>query len=227
MRLGFAVTVAAAGAAVAVALTLLAITQAGKANGNPMAIAAIVLQAVGFLGTGLGLVSAVGKFIKAGLTQTWSAVASNCLSFSNNLKSAFTKGKGLGVIGLVVAMVMSFANLIAQSALGVPAGSLAWDSALAGGIAGALAALLMFLLFTALGPIGSVIQAVFALVDMLVGLICNLTGAAEKAPTVAKWFCGGLTGLITNIFKTLIYSGNVIMDMQDEDRLQLRDSVST
>ena len=148
-------------------------------------------------------------------------MASDCLLFKANLNSAFTKAKIMGFVGAVVAGVMSFATVITLSALGVPAGSLAWDNALATGIAGAITALVMFIVFTALGPIGSVIQAIFALVDMLAGMICKLTGAAEKAPVVARWFCGGLTGLVTNIFKTLIYSGNVIVDMQDEDRIDL------
>jgi hypothetical protein len=120
----------------------------------------------------------------------------------------------------VVAIAMNALVFIMQWGSGMAVGSLEWDSALAGAIAGSIAAIILFVIFNAFGPWGTLIQACLALIDMLVGFICTLTGAYEKAPVVAKWFCGGITGLVTNFFKMWIYSGNVIVDMSAKNRLE-------
>ena len=212
-------TAIGAGLVVAGGLACLIIMMVSAAkNGDTMKIVADVMLATGLIFAGFGVITAVGRLVRAvadlgGL----SAVAKAARAIGANLGKSFELTKCLTV---VIAIAMNFLVFMMQWGSGMAVGSLGWDSALAGAIAGSLAAILMFVIFNTFGPIGTLIQAILALVDMLVGLICTLAGAYDKAPTVAKWFCGGITGLVSNFFKMLIYSGNVIMDMSAKNRLE-------
>jgi hypothetical protein len=174
--------------------------------------------ATGLVLTGFGVITAMGRLVrKVAEAGGWKAAGKAAFALRTNLKSSWELTKCLTT---VVAIAMNALVFIMQWGSGMAVGSLEWDSALAGAIAGSIAAIILFVIFNALGPIGTLIQACLALIDMLVGLICTLTGAYEKAPVVAKWFCGGVTGLITNFFKMWIYSGNIIVDMSAKNRLE-------
>ncbi|HSN76016.1 MAG TPA: LamG-like jellyroll fold domain-containing protein, partial [Anaerolineae bacterium] len=187
-------------------------------NGDTVKVIADVLLATGLILTGFGVITAMGRVVRAVAEKgSLAKVLQAALGLSTNLKNSWELSKCLTT---VVAIAMNFLVFMMQWGSGMAVGSLGWDGALAGAIAGSLAAMLMWVIFNAFGPIGTLVQAIIALVDMVVGFICTLTDAYEKQPVVAKWFCGGVTGLITNLYKSAIYSGNVMVDMKAKDRVQ-------
>ena len=213
------VTAVLAGLVVAGGLACLAILLASALkNGDTVKVIADVMLATGLIFTGFGVITAMGRLVRQVAEKgSWSAVRAAAWNFGKNLKSSWELTK---VLGTAVAIAMNFLVFIMQWGSGAAVGSLKWDSALAGAIAGSVSAILMFIIFNALGVIGTLIQACIALIDMVVGMICTLTGAAEKQPEVAYWFCGGITGLVTNYFKAIYYSGHVIIDMSAKNRVQ-------
>ena len=141
------------------------------------------------------------------------------LNLGTNLKKQL--GADASVLGTVVAIAMNFLVFIMQWGSGMAVGSLQWDSALAGAIAGSLGAILMFVIFNMFGPIGTLIQACIALVDMLVGLHLHAHRSCGEA---ARWSPSGSAAASPALSPTssrcCIYSGNVIVDMAAKNRLQ-------
>ena len=208
----------ATGLVVAGGIACLAIMMASAAkNGDTMKVIADVLQVTGIVLAGFGVIAAVGRLVRAAAKTGWAAVGKAALALGTNLKNSWELSKCLTT---VVAIAMNFLVFMMQWGSGMAVGSLEWDNALAGAIAASLGAILMWAFFNAFGPIGTLVQACIALIDMLVGFICNLTGAYEKAPMAAKWFCGGITGFVNNFIKMWIYSGNVMVDMEAKNRME-------
>ena len=186
------------------------------AKGGDAAVA--VLQTLGVIGATAGVVIALGKFLKAGMTGTLSPTLKNFSNAFHAIKGASSKVKGaMFLVGLGVNLAMNVASFLIQWL----AGGARASSAGATLAASLTVTLLYFFLFTLLGAIGSLIQAVIGLIDILVGLICNVAGVtAEKNAMAYKWACGGITGALVNGIKALFYAGNVMVDMKDPDRLQ-------
>ncbi len=98
-------------------------------------------------------------------------------------------------------------------------GSLAFDDALATVVATVIVAALM-LAISAIPVVGELIVLVIGLIDAVIALICNLTGASEHGSSFVKnYICGGITGLLTKAIKFLIYSQTPMVDLQHDNRL--------
>ena len=102
-------------------------------------------------------------------------------------------------------------------------GSMSTDSAFAGAIAATIVTVILFLIFTALGPIGAIVGAIFGLINAMASLICSALPQKMQSSKAGVWLCGGITGAITNLMKRLIYSGTIMVKMAptDYDRLSL------
>lgn len=203
MKLGTRAKVAGIGLAVAAATTLVLSFALGKDTDTIGMVARVLLginlaiATQGAVSAIVGTAKAIGQFVqKMG-------------------KGNFSK---LGGLGLALQGAIVWAAFAVQCALGdMPFGSMAMDSAAAGAIGATLAAVLLFVVLTALGPIGTLIKALIAVIDALVMLICNaFLSVEQQASKAGQWLCGGITGLVGNIIKYIIYTGTIIPDMRDD-----------
>ena len=183
------------------------------AKGGDAAVA--VMQTLGVILATFGVISALGKFFKAGELTLG---LKNFARAFQAIKGTSAKIKGtMFLVGLAVNLALNVASFLIQWLVGGARAS----SAGATLAASLTVTLLYFFVFTLLGPIGALIQALIGLIDILIGLICNVAGlTAEKNAMAYKWVCGGLTGALVNGIKALFYAGNVMVDMKDPDRLQ-------
>ena len=177
---------------------------------------AAVVQTLGVVAACFGVIAAVGKVLK---TVNW--VRHEFVKVIQRIarsSRAPPQGEGaMALVGLGIGLAMNVASFLIQWLVG----GMRLGSAVSTLAASVTVTLIFFFLFTALGAIGSLIQSVIGLVDILVGLICNAAGVtAEKNAMAYKWACGGITGALVNGIKALFYAGNVMVDMKDPDRLQ-------
>lgn len=76
-----------------------------------------------------------------------------------------------------------------------------------------IAATLLFALATLGGPIGAAIAAIIGAIDAIAGIICDTLSAENRRKTAAQWLCGGISGLIANIFT--FYNSNPLVGIKD------------
>ena len=96
-------------------------------------------------------------------------------------------------------------------------GSSAFAGELAYAIASMVVTIILFVVFAVLGAIGAIVQAIFGMINAIASLICSALPEKAQKSQAAYWLCGGITGLITNFFKWLIYAGTIMVDMDPDD----------
>ena len=209
----------AAGVVIAGAVACLSIllVRAGK-TGDWRASIAAVTQTIGVVAACFGVIAAIGKWFKtvsvAGSTKFFKVIS----SITTQLKNSSTRLSGImTLVGLGINLAMNVASFLIQYFMG----GMRLASAVSTLAASVAVTLIYFFLFTAMGAVGAIVQSLIGLVDVLIGLICNAAGVtAAKDPMLSKWLCGGLTGAIVTGIKSLFYSGSVMVDLQDADRLK-------
>ncbi len=128
--------------------------------------------------------------------------------------------KKAGIIGLIVSAVAAVGAFIAMwAASGVTIGSLAFNAMLAGTIATIVVAVIMFAI-SLIPVVGQIIAAVIALIDGVIAALCAAFGWEEGK--VGQWFCKGISGLMSEFVKWSIYSSNIMVDMEADDRLDIQ-----
>jgi subtilase family serine protease/subtilisin-like proprotein convertase family protein len=213
--------IALAGAVAVVGLTIYGATQ----QNSVMEGISIVLIGLNVIMTIQGVVSEAVNVIKAAeLAGSLSAAIRNGFSqASNNIKSTVSKG---AVVGLIIGVAVTWAALGVQIGLSYGLGGgmsrMALANAIAGAIAATVVAVIMFII-AAIPVVGQIIAAIIGLIDAVISLFCNifLSPEEQESNAAAKWFCGGITGLVTNILTVLIYSGNVMVELYPEDYTRL------
>lgn len=199
-----------AGVLLTVGLTVAAASQA-----SGLEVAVRVMVGLGTVAAILTVVQTTAKLVKE--VQKAGSVAS-AMSATKAAKGVISKG---AIVGLVVGLVISWgiaAFTIAFSDLSRAAIGYALGTA----VALTIVAVIMFVI-EAIPLIGPIIAAVIALIDAAVALLCAvILTEDQQQSTAATFFCGGLTGLVTEILKAVLYSNTVMVNMQPEDfdRLQ-------
>jgi len=121
------------------------------------------------------------------------------------------------VIAIVIAIVVTWALLIATIVMcHIKFGSLAFNFAIATGIAATIT-LFILLAIACIPYVGPFIVAFIGLWDATMSLLCH-TGVIEEGSLL----CLGITGLMTYAIRWFIYSGNIMVTADDEDRLDVK-----
>jgi hypothetical protein len=119
----------------------------------------------------------------------------------------------------VISVIVTWGAFIAMmGASGIKPGSLAFNAALAGTIAATATATIMF----AIGfipVVGQIIVAIVAAIDAVIFALCGAFGWGEGK--VGQYFCKGISGWVSEGIKWMIYGATVMVDMEDDNRLQL------
>ena len=153
------------------------------------------------------------KEVKSALTETTYAVAA-----ANELAEAATDAtktttkvsKALGIIGVVVQIGVAWA-------IGIMAYKNAdYDYQRANAVATMFGQTMAIIFLTALSfvpVVGELIVAIIAFLDSIATLACATLSEAEKRTTTSKWLCGGITGILANLFTP--YASNPVIDPDD------------
>ncbi len=132
-----------------------------------------------------------------------------------------SKWTGFTSIGFLLGTAISwgmFAHNFFSS--GIKPGSMAGNFALATQIASTITAVILIMI-SMIPVIGQVLAAVIGLIEAFVLLICGLNPPEEgQDPNPV---CFRLSGWIAYGITWAIYAGNIMVDMENEDRLDLRD----
>jgi hypothetical protein len=86
-------------------------------------------------------------------------------------------------------------------------------NAIAGAV-GQTIAIIVLLIISQIPIIGALIAAIILLIDTIALIVCASVSEKDKRSTAGKWLCGGITGIISNLFTP--YAGNVVVDPDDE-----------
>ncbi|MCP4538326.1 MAG: tandem-95 repeat protein [Chloroflexi bacterium] len=171
---------------------------------------------------GLGTVLAIAAVVRtasallqaAKTAGSVAAAVKTAVRAANGLKGCVTKA---AVAGLVLGAVITWAAFGLQAGLSGGMSRVEWGYAIAGAIASTIVAVIMFVV-ELIPLVGPLIVAVIALIDTAVTLLCSAFLSDEQQQGDAgQWLCGGLTGTVTNLIKFIIFSSNVMVDMQPED----------
>jgi len=129
---------------------------------------------------------------------------------------AFLKDSGLWIFLIIAVAVTWGVFLYRWLSSGAEAGSLAANAAAAATIAGTITTVLLFVL-SAIPVVGQILTALIFLIDAIAMVICAATGSDN-------WFCShGISGAISAGIGWFIYSANVMVRIDDEDRLSVPD----
>ena len=178
------------------------------------------MQTLGVVAACFGVIAAVGKVFKtvnlgAGTMKFFKVIS----SIATQLKNSGTRALAgaMTLVGLGINLAMNVASFLIQWLVGgMRLGQRGVD-------AGRLRDRDADLLLPLHGPGRDrrLIQSLIGLVDILVGLICNAAGVtAEKNAMAEQVGVRRAHGALVNGIKALFYAGNVMVDMQDPDRLK-------
>ncbi|MFQ5434829.1 MAG: hypothetical protein ACE5FD_08130, partial [Anaerolineae bacterium] len=155
-----------------------------------------------------------------------SGLSSAMKSAEVSLKSA---GSVASIIGLIIVAAVEIGIFVYQVvSSGIKFLSLAFDEALAAVVANIIvAALLVAISF--IPVVGPLIVAIIGLIDAVIALVCELTGANELESEdpwswqsiVKNYVCAGITGNLAKLVQWLIYDQTPVVDLEEEDRLQI------
>lgn len=133
--------------------------------------------------------------------------------FKNLLKAASNVSKigklGKAMAGVAIAAVWVIGIMQALDA--------EYDYQIGNAIAGAIgqtAAIIILLAISMIPLVGQLIAGIIAVIDALATAICEGVSEKAKRSTAGKLLCGGITGLIANLYTP--YAANLIVDPDDE-----------
>jgi hypothetical protein len=159
----------------------------------------------------IGLVSAVKVFNAAKATAGGIKAASTAVATAANAaKTASKVAKGLAVAGAVIGVVITvvFGIMAAVNA------EYGWQKANAiSSMIGTTLAIAFVLALSSIPIVGQLIGAVIAVLDVIAALACSALSEKEQRSTAGKWLCGGITGILANLFTP--YASNIVVDPDD------------
>jgi uncharacterized repeat protein (TIGR01451 family) len=199
------------GAVIALNATLFVASE--NLKGHEMATRAYYI-----LYTGAGVFSTVkaayAGYKLAKTAEGFLASAKAAMGFRNYLPNC-----KFGVFTTVVFIAAEWAGFVFNLATGrLAPHSVAFNEALVETIAYTVVSVVLFVIFTALGPIGDLLNGIKLLINGLVGLLCSYLPQEMQESKAADWICGGITGFLTKRLAAMFYSGTVMVDLApDED----------
>lgn len=146
------------------------------------------------------------------LVKAFQGSAAALTKLSTVATNAISKATG---IGFLIAVGVIWGLFIAQIVMsGVKFGSMAFNFALAQTIASTLAAAIL-LLIMAIPIVGQIIAAIIGLFDSIVLFVCGLKESEHP-------ICQGITGWMAYGIGWFIYSGNIMINLDDDSRLNIK-----
>ncbi|MEM7798065.1 MAG: LamG-like jellyroll fold domain-containing protein, partial [Chloroflexota bacterium] len=130
---------------------------------------------------------------------------------------------------IVFGFVLSTAVIIGMTAYAIAAndvkpGSIEFNFLITKG-AIAIAVEVIFLVLALAIPVGTIIFIVIQLIDLIAAAFCEIYEASEGDGSLSDdfqtWFCGGITGALTEALTFLIYDNWLTVDTGAEDRLEI------
>jgi type II secretory pathway pseudopilin PulG/subtilisin-like proprotein convertase family protein len=163
-------------------------------------------------GIGLGITVLLTCQLGYTLVKALQGSAAAMAQLSKVATNALSKAS---VIGLMISVGVIWGLFVAQIVMaGVKFGSMAFDFALAQTIAATLAAAIM-LAITAIPIVGQILAAIIALFDAVTLFICGLMESDNP-------ICRGITGWMAYGIGWFIYSGNIMIKLDDDHRLNIK-----
>lgn len=157
------------------------------------------------------LVTAVKVFNAAKAATGGIKAVSSAVSTAAKVATAASKtAKTLGIIGAVVGVGITvvFGVMAAVNA------EYGWQKGNAiSTMIGTTLAFAFVLALSAIPVVGQLIGAVIAAIDAIAALACSGLSEKELRSTAAKWLCGGVTGILANLFSP--YASNIVVDPDD------------
>lgn len=164
----------------------------------------------------------VRKPVQAGV-QAATATATAAAAAAEGAEAAGSAGMACAVIGFIIAATLSFACAFAIMGMNhLKAGSAAANAVFAQAIAYTIVGVIM-LVISMIPVVGQIIAAILGLIDALIFAICSISTAAGYSlgdTKVGQWACKGLSGLMAELIKWGIYSSSIMIDLQQENRLE-------
>jgi len=213
-RMGSKAKVAARfGLVVACGLAVAGITVAAKVLNLP--VLTHINNSLAVIMATYQLVATVHQISKA--VQGISGLVNKMNSVGKNVVNGSMKA---GIVGLVIAVVVQWASFIVMWGVSGPhITSLAFTAILAATIAQTVGAVIMFVI-ACIPIVGQIIMAIVALIDAMVQLVCGILG--DTADTEAgRAACKGISGWFMEGIKWVIFGQSLMVDMENEDRLEL------
>lgn len=192
---------------------------ASVAGGTAIVQIKNALAIVGAIKDVVDTVNGIREAAYSGAQGLWNSMKAASSSVSKASKIA-------GVVGMIISVVAVVGVFMAQMIGNERFGSLAFNAALAGTIATVIATIILFAI-TLIPVVGQIIAAVIALIDAVIQGICGLVDKlTEDDPDgnfsgdgFGKWFCKGISGLLTEAIAWTIFSQNALVgNMDDSNR---------
>jgi hypothetical protein len=207
------VVIGAAAAAVIATIVIASVLKVERAQ-----IGAIVIRSVSLLIATHCMIVAISNVVQLALKsvgEVGKALRAEMHMFGNINRA--------GVATTVLAVVVTWAAFGALIGCNhLARGSAAFAGELAYAIASSLVTIILFIIFTALGPIGAIIQAFIGMLNAIANLICSALPEKMQKGKAGYWLCGGITGFITNAFKWFFYAGGIMVKMNPDDYERLQ-----
>ncbi|MFM7678334.1 MAG: hypothetical protein ACKO83_05745, partial [Roseiflexaceae bacterium] len=158
------------------------------------------------------LVASLVEAVGAALTGATAASTSMFRSISATWKASGTIGKALTVLGVLVGTLINIFTMVNA----LEAARFGWEKGNAvASFAGAMAALVILTALSLMGPAGALIAAIIGAIDATIGLICaSALTAKQQRSSAGQWLCGGISGLLANMFTW--YKSSLVVDPDDQ-----------
>jgi len=177
--------------------------------------------------TGLGVTYGLLKVGSGAFSAKWGYALYKGADFVQDAISAGKTGWSLKAVKLWNnTKVWAVATFVASSALSLTFyflgdydNHLEQSAALARTVATIIVNLIMAVI-SAIPGIGFLITGIIGLMDGLAAAICAATGV-KAGSDVDVWVCGGVSGMLTEVIRYLIFDQYILVDLQKEDRLSI------
>ncbi|MCO6453542.1 MAG: hypothetical protein J5I90_22360 [Caldilineales bacterium] len=166
-------------------------------------VVSAVLAVIGVVSPIMQVATWASRLVATGVSKAAAAVS--VLKGNSALLGAAKKA---GIIGAVVAVVLAWGFFVASILSSkTPFGSQAFNQALAGVIATTIVIFVLAVL--AFNPVGLILTAILALVDVIFAIVCAVKGTEQKD-------CFSVTGEIIGFVTKLIYSYDLMTEIDGE-----------
>ena len=150
------------------------------------------------VGVTAGLVAANAKVLSSMATSA--AKATSYTTFFSRL------GQALVVLAVVVTWVVGIMTAISAEYGFQKANAI-------GNMVGTTIAILFVFAISLIPGIGQALAAIIGVLDAIAALVCATISDKQKRSTAGQWLCGGITGIISNLFNP--YAANLVVNPDD------------
>jgi hypothetical protein len=169
-------------------------------------LAELVYEVTDFLET--------SRQVASGALAATTAVKLSQLTFKTiqtTWRAMGTAAKALTVIGVIVGVGVAVAGM----AFAIKAARFGWEIGNAvASFVGQLVALAILTAISLAGPIGALVAAIIGALDAIATLVCSALSEKQQRSSAGQWLCGGISGLLANMFTW--YKSSLVVDPDDQ-----------